>query len=262
MSANVLFISETTLKSRTGISDAINGNQIKPIIKVAQDMYIQQALGSTLYIRLQDGVDGNNLSNAEKALIDDYITDALVWYTMCLLPDFLGFQYFSKGVLQKTAEESNTPRKEDLDLISSKYKSMAEFYKTRMIQYLKENYNLFYQYLNTGSGLDVIFPENKAYTCPIYLGGSTVANETRGLNNSGRDGTDFIEFTPSAGVSSFTVEQLSGKTVLVAFRSGWNKGITTNVTADTNYLQIVGSTVTLPTGDVTQANELFTFLYR
>lgn len=67
---------------------------------------------------------------------------------------------------------------------------------------------------------------------------------------------------PTAGLSSFTVPEISGKIVLIATRSGFVKGITTGATSDTAYLQIVGSTVTLPTGDVVGTGELFTFLYR
>jgi len=79
MSANILFISPALIKSRTGISDAIDDKQIKPQIKVAQDIYIQPALGSTLYIRLQEGVDANNLTAAESTLLNSYVTDALIW---------------------------------------------------------------------------------------------------------------------------------------------------------------------------------------
>lgn len=262
MSANILFINEALLKSRTAMSDAVDGKQIKPAIKVAQDMYVQPALGSTLYLRLQAGVEGDNLNNNEKLLLNTYVTDSLVWYTMSELVMSLGYQFFSKGVLQKTAEESNTPSRADLELIANEYKRKGEFYKTRLIQYLKENYTLYYQYLNTGSGLDVIFPETKAYTSPIYLGGQVIKTDSRGMNNSGRDATDFIEVVPAEGVSSFAVPQISGKVVLVATRSGLTKGITINVTTNTAYLQIVGGTVSLPTGDVTLSNELFTFLYR
>lgn len=264
MSANTLFISETTLKSRTAISDAIDGKQLKPIIKVAQDMYIMPALGSTLYKRLQDGIDGDNLNNAEKTLLNDYITDSLIWFTVSLMPVHLGYQFFSKGVFQKTSEESNTPSRGEIDLLIAGYKSQGEFYKTRMIQYLKENYQSYYQYLNTGSGLDVVLPETKGYTCPIYLGGYNNNYERRGLNGSGSgsDGTQVIEVVPIAGVSSFTVSQLSGKTLLVATRGGWIKGVVQTATTNTDYLQINGTTVTLPTGDITQPNELFTFLFK
>lgn len=266
MSANILFINESTLKSRTGISDAIDGKAVKPHIKVAQDMYVQPALGSTLYLRLQAGVENNDLTADETVLIDTYITDCLVWYTMSLLPFALGYQFFSKGVLQKTSEESQAPSRADLELIGNSYKQTAEFYKQRLINFLRENYNSFSAYYNQGYGLDVIFPEKKAYTCPIYLGDTyTDMNHYASNASSGSSTLSFpttVEVLPTAGVSTFTVPEIVGKTMILATRSGMIKGITTSVNANTLYLQIVAGVVTLPTGDVTQSGELFTFTYR
>jgi len=263
MSANILFINEEKLKDRTGISNAIAGDQLFHQIKLAQDMYVQPALGSTFYSRLQTGIDAGNLTNDEKAFLDNYVTDCVVWYTMSLLPLSLSYQFFSKGVLQKTSEESLAPSRADIELLSSKYKEMAEFYKQRIINYLRENYLLFSEYFNPGSGLDVIFPETKAYTCPIYLGGSYVNPETRSYNNSAISGTPIrVEVTPDAGVSFFDVSVLGGRTVMTAVRSGLAKGITASTTTNTAYLQIVGSRVTLPTGDITNGGELFIFTYR
>ena len=90
MSKNILFLTEQTFKERTGASNAIDGKQLFPMIKVAGDMYIQPVLGSTLYKRLQEGVENDDLSVDEKALIDDYITDALIWFTMSMLPMSMG----------------------------------------------------------------------------------------------------------------------------------------------------------------------------
>lgn len=263
MSYNILFINEQLIKSRTGISDAIDGKQLKPQIKLAQDMYVQPALGSTLYLRLQSGIEADNLNSDETVLLNLYVTDCLLWYTMSLLPFALGYQFFSKGVLQKTAEDSDTPSRSDLELISAQYKSTAEFYKQRLINYLKENYSLYSEYFSPGSGLDVIFPEVKAYTCPIYLGGSYTPTEARlsGSNQSNGSSTP-INVVPSTGVSTFEVSALSGRTVIIAVRSGQVKGITNAATTNTMYLQINGTTVTLPTGDVTLDGELFIFTYR
>ena len=84
MSKNILFLTEQTFKERTGASNSIDGKQIFPMIKVAGDMYIQPALGSRLYRRLQDGVEvgireaDNCLGSAggtgawSAALIDDH----------------------------------------------------------------------------------------------------------------------------------------------------------------------------------------------
>ena len=133
MSKNIIFITETLFKERTGASNAIDGKQIFPMIKVAQDLYIQPTLGSRLYKRLQLGIESDNLTDNEKTLLDEYVTDTLIWYTMSMLPLIMGFQLFSKGFLQKTSEESQAPSRSDLELIEQKYKSMAEFYNTRMV---------------------------------------------------------------------------------------------------------------------------------
>lgn len=264
MSKNILFLTEQTFKDRTGASNNIDGKQIFPMVKVAGDMHIQPALGSKLYQRLQDGINANNLTATEKGLIDNYLTDTLIWYTMSLLPMTMGFQLFSKGFLQKTSEESNTPSRSDLELLEQKYLSMAEFYKTRMIKYLQENYNLFYEYINTGSGWDVIIPETKAYTSPIYLGEGYDLRHPRYVNSSSGGGINIevVYYTSTAGQTSFNVSALNGRVLLAVTRSGLAKSITTTPTADTGFLQINNILVTLPTGDVTMAGELFTFLYR
>ena len=264
MSANVLLLSVATFKSRTGVSEAIDDAKITPNIKKAQDMYIQTALGSPLFLRLQSGQEASNLNANETLLLDNYITDSLIWYTMSLLPMALGYQLFSKGFLQKTSEESSTPSRADLELIASGYKSDGEFYKQRLINYLRENYSLYQEYFNFTAGLDTIFPELKAYTCPIWLGSdkSEYSNRTFSSNNS-NGAPQTIQYTAADGISSFVIPDIpTGSIITVAVRSGMVKGMTNAATTNTAYLQINGSTVTLPTGDITGTSELFIFTYR
>lgn len=73
------------------------------------------------------------------------------------------------------------------------------------------------------------------------------------------------------GATTFTIAALTGKTILTATRSGFNKGITTLTTSDTEYLQIVNNVVTMPVGDKvitvvlpdgTITGELFLFTYQ
>jgi len=264
MSKNILFISAELFKQRTGASNAIDDKQLFPMIKVASDMNIQPTLGSTLYNRLLAGINADNLNVYETALINDYITDCVIWYTMSMLPIGMGYQLFSKGFLQKTAEESNAPSRSDLELIAANYLSMAEFYKTRLIKYLQQNYILFYEYYNNSGALDVIFPERKGYSCPIYLGNSTPPN-VFGLVSSYGGGVGVSQmayYTAVGGEHTFNVTALSSRTTIMATRSGLVKTITTSPTSDTGFIQINNALVTLPTGDVAVAGELFTFLYQ
>ncbi len=262
MSLNIDFITVQDLQDRTGISNAIDSKKVQPMIKLSQDIFLRPALGSTLYTRIQSGITNNNLTSNETILLNNYIVDCLVWGTMANLPMALGYQFFAKGPLQKTSENSSTPGKNDLDSITQYYQNFAEFYKQNLINYLKSNYNLFSQYSNPGCGWDIVQPVNNGYDCPIYL---EDYNQCNIIDSSSSSSVSTYPATAryiaTGGETSFTLSDIDGKIILVALRSGLGREIVATVNTDTNYLQVVGSTVTLPTGDIAMPNEVFKFLY-
>jgi hypothetical protein len=169
---NTLFISVSSIKERTGLHANVDDKLVLPEIKTAQDMYIHPLLGSGLYERLQDGIDANNLTADEVALLDNFVTDTLIYYVLSELPTGLSYQFYNKGLVRKTSDNTDQPQMQDLLDISARYRKRAEFYAERMVKFLKQNaaqgkYNL---YLNPGSGLDAIHPDNSAYSTTIYLG--------------------------------------------------------------------------------------------
>lgn len=170
MSLNILFISADTIKERSGLHYNVDEKLIKPEIKTSQDMYILPALGSALYNRLQSGIECNNLTCDEKTLLDDYIADTLVNYVLSELPQGLSFQFYNKGLIRKSSDNTDVPSMQDLIDIANRYKARAEFYKQRLIKYLKQNQVLYPLYLNFGSGIDAIHPDNDAYRASIWLG--------------------------------------------------------------------------------------------
>jgi hypothetical protein len=72
--------------------------------------------------------------------------------------------------------------------VANRYRARAEFYKERMIKYLKEYEQLYFEYLNFGSGIDAIRPENNGYSASIWLGdndccdGKTLSEKYQGNN--------------------------------------------------------------------------------
>lgn len=169
---NTLFISVASIKERTGLHANVDDKLVLPEIKTAQDMYIHQMLGTALYERLQTGIENNNLDADETILLDNYITDTLVYFVLSELPTGLSFQFYNKGLIRKNSDNTETPQMQDLLDISARYRKRAEFYAERTIKFLKQNasqgkYNL---YLNPGSGLDAIHPEHDAYKTTIFLG--------------------------------------------------------------------------------------------
>jgi hypothetical protein len=171
MSLNILLVSDDMIKDRTVIHGNIDPKLIYPDIKVAQDMYIMPLLGSALYNKIQTQIAAGHLDEPLKTLLDKYIVDALIYYTLTDLPQTLSYQFWNKGVMRSQNDNGQLPTMIEIIDVSNKYKTRAEFYANRCRLYLRQYAaTLFPEYLNPGSGLDDMRPEHKAYSMPIYLG--------------------------------------------------------------------------------------------
>ncbi len=179
MSLNILLISDVMIKERTAIHGNVDSKLIYPDIKVAQDMYIMPILGTALYNKLlaivSDGTISSNPVNINyKNLIDKYLVDALMYYTLSELPTTISYQFWNKGVLRKQGENTELPTMSELIDLSNKYKNRAEFYAQRLRLYVVQNAggpnNWYPEYLNPGSTIDTVTPEQRAFTMPVYLG--------------------------------------------------------------------------------------------
>jgi len=169
MSLNTLFISVQSIKDRTGLHANVDEKLILPEIKTAQDMYIMPALGSTFYNRLQAGINGSNLNADEQSLLNNYVTDCLIYYVMSELPMGLSYQFYNKGLLRKNGDNTENPSMQDMIDVANRYRTRAEFYKQRLIKYLRQNNTMFPEYLNYTSGIDTIIPDLEGYTTSLFL---------------------------------------------------------------------------------------------
>jgi hypothetical protein len=169
MSLNTLFISVQGIKDRTGLHANVDEKLVLPEIKTAQDMYILPTLGSTLYNRLQAGITAANLNANEVLLLNNYVADCLIYYVMSELPMGLSYQFYNKGLLRKSGDNTENPSMQDMIDVANRYRTRAEFYKQRMIKYLRQNNTLYPEYLNFTSGIDTIVPDLEGYTTSLYL---------------------------------------------------------------------------------------------
>lgn len=172
MSRNILFIKVDTIKERTGLHFNVDPKLIYPDILFAQDAYIMPALGTGLYNRLQDGIELADLTAIEQDLLDTYITPCLVYYVMSELPMGLSYQFYNKGVVRKTGENQDQPSVQEMLSVADRYKKRAEFYKQRLLKYLRQASSTvtFPLYNNPGTGIDIMLPDLEAYTTSIWLG--------------------------------------------------------------------------------------------
>jgi hypothetical protein len=172
MSKNILFISVDTIKDRTGLHFNVDPKLVFPDILFAQDAYILPVLGTALYNKLQDGIECKDLTCDEETLLDEYITPCLVYQVMAELPMALSFQFYNKGVVRKSGDGQTEPSASELTDVANRYQARAEFYRQRLMKYLKEqsSQNKFPEYNNPGTGVDVIVPDSETYTTQVWLG--------------------------------------------------------------------------------------------
>lgn len=170
---NICFINVNTIKERSALHSNVDDKLILPEILTSQDMYLLPALGTALYNRLQDGIENNNLTADEVDLLDNFITNPLVYYTLSELPVGLSYQFYNKGLVRKTSDNTDMPQMQDLIDVASRYRTRAEFYTQRLIKHLKQvssTSDKFQEYVNYGTGVDIIKPERDAYQASIWLG--------------------------------------------------------------------------------------------
>jgi hypothetical protein len=91
--SKALFITVKDLKDSSIISGNTDADKLIHFIEVAQDIHIQQYLGTRLYDKFQSLIIANTINdvaNADyKALRDNYIKPMLIWFSqMEYLPFF------------------------------------------------------------------------------------------------------------------------------------------------------------------------------
>ena len=153
---HTLYISSTRIKKDTALGGSVDDNIIMPYILLAQDMFILPVLGTDLDAKLKSDIQGGSLADAYKTLVETYIQPALVQFAFAELAPFLRLRFVNNSVVvMGDTDTGSAATYEDLSPIISRSKDAAEFYRQRLIDYLRNNSSSFSEYTsNSGSDLD------------------------------------------------------------------------------------------------------------
>lgn len=140
---NILLISEDYIKTNSGLNDNVWGSYLTPSIREAQDIKLQQILGSSLYQSLlgkvADGTIKEDIFKPYKTLLDEYIQIYLMYQTISDLVPIIGVKLTNLGVVVSNDEHVTNLSQSERDLVQSYYGLRAEFYGKRLQEFLKEN---------------------------------------------------------------------------------------------------------------------------
>lgn len=173
MATIVNFIDETYIKKRLSVSESLDIKLLKSSIFDAQNIHIQDAIGTNLYEKINTLLINEEMSDAGneyyKTLFDNYIKISTLYWMMTESIIFTHYKFTNKGIQVQSAEESAPVETNELKYIMSTIKDKAEFYTDRMKKYICANISSFPEY-SSNTEIDEVRPnENPFYTSDIYL---------------------------------------------------------------------------------------------
>ena len=161
--ATVLFINRTDLVRNSIIDGNVDTDKYIQFIKLAQEIHIQNYLGTKMYNALTDAITaGIDLpANARwKLLLDDYIVAMLIWFAQVDYIPFASYQIRNGGMYKHRSENADTVSKEEVDYLVEKARTNAEWYARRFIDFMSFNQTTYPEY--TSNTNDDIYPSYDA----------------------------------------------------------------------------------------------------
>jgi hypothetical protein len=145
-----LFITLTELKRKSIIDGNLDEDKLIQFVEVAQDVHIQNFLGTKLYDKLQTLITGGTLDDSAntkyKTLLNSYIKPMLVWYSQYSFIPFASYQISNGGIFKHTSESSSSPSTEEIEKLTLKAKNFADFYTNRFFDYIDDKSSDFPEY--------------------------------------------------------------------------------------------------------------------
>ena len=132
-----LFISRNDIIKNTPLQGAIDADRLLPFVRTAQEKYILNLLGTVLYNKLQDDVESQTaFTGYYQQLMEEYVKPTLIWYACVEYLPFSATQFKSEGAVKYKSEQSEAVGKNEIDYLTQKAQDNAEYYATRMQDYL------------------------------------------------------------------------------------------------------------------------------
>jgi hypothetical protein len=165
--AQALFVTREDIVKFTALNGNIDTDKFIQWVKVAQDIHIQNYLGTKLFNKINDAIVANNLANPYLMLLNVYIKPMVIHWTMVEYLPFAAYTIANKGVFKHGSENSTNVEKSEVDFLVEKERSIAQNYTRRFIDYMSFNQSSFPEY-NTNSNADV-YPDKQADFGGWYL---------------------------------------------------------------------------------------------
>ena len=163
-----LFITRNDIIKNTPLQGAVDADRLLPFIRTAQEKYILNLLGTVLYNKLQDDVESQTpFTGYYLTLMEEYVKPTLIWYACVEYIPFSATQFKSEGAVKYKSEQSEAVSKSEIDYLGQKAQDNAEWYATRLQDYLIAYSTQIPEFLESVGNSTQIYPDQSNQ----YFGG-------------------------------------------------------------------------------------------
>jgi len=159
--SKALFVTRHDISVFTAANGNIDNDKILPFINQAQDIHIQNYLGTDLYNKIQAEIVANTLVDPYLSLLNDYIKDMLLHWSMVEYLPYAGVNIANGGIYTKNPENSTALTKDHVDSLVERSRTTAQFYTNRFIDFMQNNaQSLFPEYYSNSQ--EDMYPDDVA----------------------------------------------------------------------------------------------------
>ena len=162
-----LFIKRSDIVKNSIIDGAVDTDKFIFFIQIAQEMHVQNYLGTKLYDKITNDINTNSLTGDYLNIVNEYIQPMLIHFAMVDYLPFASFELKNGGLVKHTSENSQNATKEEVDFLVQRHRNFADFYTRRFIDYMSFNTNLFPEYNSNVN--DDMYPDKDANFVGILL---------------------------------------------------------------------------------------------
>ena len=157
-----LFITRNDIIKNSPLQGAIDADALLPFVRTAQDKYLKNLLGTVLFFYLQEKIEDKTIGSLSvyyQDLMNDHIKQTLIWYACVEYIPFSSVQFKSNGAVKQQSEQGVAPSKSEVDYLLNKALNNADYYATRMQDYLIAYSTQIPQYYESVGNATQIFPD-------------------------------------------------------------------------------------------------------
>lgn len=167
---NIYFISEKTLREESLINDNVDSSFILSAIRTAQDINLQEVIGTALFNSLKDQVvTGTFKSPYYERLMDEFIQPYLVNQIMSAIVIPIHYKFRNAGIVTNNDQHFQSSQLKDVEYVKTHYEHLAVFNANRIVEFLINNKEQFDEIQDCGCDNNWLKLNKKTNKCSLFL---------------------------------------------------------------------------------------------